>query len=280
MTPVVLKSMPHELQDRPQDSLQVTPYACEQEVADSIVMAGHTNSMAKMAKPQIVNIDRTPPLGGKPAERACGVNEGNGTKRKSKSRLQQMKLLCKESHQHSGNANRAIPDAYGLPLEGEWTVCTSSEASDSERDADMSNGLTEPLTMTIELDNADSGGVPSVYLGGTHWHAGDTSHPEGQSDGLGCQTDGPNGQADGSRGSADALNTLNRAETEVIGHGEGASMYLGPGDSKCLVLEMDSTRNHMDMSNRSMDVPSIETDVDISANKTVNVRKRQTSLTP
>ena len=266
MTPVILKSTPHESQDWPQDSLQVTPYACEQEAADSIVTAGHTNGTAKMAKPQIANIDRTPPLGGKLAERACGVNKGNGTECESKSRPQQTKLLCEESHQCSGNANRAIPDAYGLLLEGEWTVCMSGEVSDLERGADMSNGLTEPLMMTIELDNTDGSGVPSMYLGGMCWHAGDTSRPEGQSD--------------GSRGSVDTLNALNRAETEVIGHGEGASTYLGPGDAKCLVLETDSTRNHTDTSNRSTDVPSIETDADISANKTVNIRKRQMSSTP
>ena len=48
-------------------------------------------------------------------------------------------------------------------------------------------------------------------------------------------------------------------------------MYLGPGDAKCLVLEMDSARNHMDMSNRSMDVPSVETDRNKSANTTENI---------
>ena len=136
------------------------------------------------------------------------------------------------------------------------------------------------MAPTIELDDADGSGVPSVYLGGTCWHAGNMSRPEGQLDGSVCQTDGLNGQADGSRGLADTLNALNRAETEVIGHGEGTSTYLGPGDTKCLVLETDGTRNHTDTSNRSTDVPSVETDVDISANKTVNVRKCQTSSTP
>ena len=255
MTPVVLESTPHEMQNWLQNSLLLTlrlpiegkPSGCKQEVVDSIVTAGRTNRMVRMTKPpkpQIVNIDRTPPLGGKLAERAYGVNEGDGTKHESKSQLQQTKLLCKESHQCSGNTNRAIPDAYGLPLEGEWTVCMSGEASDSERDADTSNGLTEPLTTTIKLDDADGSGVPSMYLGGMCWHAGDMSRPEGQSDGSVCQTDGPNGQVDGSRGLVDALNVLNRAETEVIGHGEGMSTYLGPGDAKCLVLETDGTRNH------------------------------------
>ena len=281
MTSVVLKSMLHEMQDQLQDSLQVTPYACEQEVVDGVVTAECTNGTAEMAKPtEIADIDRTALLGGELAERACGVDEGNGTECEGKSRLQETDLICEEADQHNANANANVPVAYGLPLEGEWTVYVSGKANDSEHDADTSNELTEPLTTTIELGDANGGGVPSMYLGGTRWHAGNTSCPEGQSDGLGCQTDGLNGQADGLRGSADALNVLNRAETEVIGHGEGTSMYLGPGDAKCLVLETDGTRNHTDTSNRSTDVPSVKTDVDISANKTVNIRKRQMSSTP
>ena len=47
MTPVILESTPHKMQDWPQDSLQATPYACEQEAADSVVTAGHTNGTAK-----------------------------------------------------------------------------------------------------------------------------------------------------------------------------------------------------------------------------------------
>ena len=63
MTPVNLESTPHELQDQPQDSLQVTPYACEQEVADSVVTAGHTNGTAKMAKPNVADINGKAALG-------------------------------------------------------------------------------------------------------------------------------------------------------------------------------------------------------------------------
>ena len=127
------------------------------------------------------------------------------------------------------------------------------------------------VIMPIQLEGPNGGDILHVYLGGMRMWTGDANSPGNWADKSGCQTDGLNGQADGSRGLANALNTLNRAETEVIGHGEGASMYLGPGDAKCLVLEMDSARNHMDMSNRSMDVPSVETDRNKSANTTENI---------
>ena len=70
MTPVILKSTPHETQE-PQDLLPLTPRLpiegkpgkCKQEEAVSIVMATHTNGTAKMAKPteMVMDIDRTAP---------------------------------------------------------------------------------------------------------------------------------------------------------------------------------------------------------------------------
>ena len=110
MTSVILKSMPHEMQDQPQDSLQATPYVCKQEVVDSVVTAECTNGMAEMAKPtKIADVDRMALLGGEPVERACGVDEGDGTEHKGKSRLQEIELLCKESHQCNGNMMDDIP---------------------------------------------------------------------------------------------------------------------------------------------------------------------------
>ena len=72
--------------------------------------AGHTNWTAKMAKPtEITDVDRTALLGREPAERACGVDEGDGTERKGKSQLQEIELLCKESRQRNGNTMDDIP---------------------------------------------------------------------------------------------------------------------------------------------------------------------------
>ena len=52
---------------------------CEQEAVESIVMAGHMKGMAQLANPPEMdtNTDRTTLLGREPAERACGVNEGD-----------------------------------------------------------------------------------------------------------------------------------------------------------------------------------------------------------
>ena len=132
-------------------------------------------------------------------------------------------------------------------------VCASSEVSNWEHDADMLNGLTKPLMTTIKLDDADSSGVLSMYLGGMCWHAGDTSRPEGQSDGSGCQMDGL-------RGSADALKALNRAETEVIGHGEGAGMYLVTGDTKHVIYMTDGVGSPTDMLTGHGEIPCIGMD--------------------
>ena len=53
---------------------------CKQEAVESMVTAGCMNRMVNMAKPTetIADVDRTPMLGGEPAARDCGVDEGNG----------------------------------------------------------------------------------------------------------------------------------------------------------------------------------------------------------
>ena len=109
MTPVVLKSTPHQMQNRPQNSLPLTlrspiegePNACKQEVVESIMMAGCTNRMAEMAKPTIVDVDRTARPGIELALEACGVNEGDGMECEGKSQLQETNLLCKEARQRN-----------------------------------------------------------------------------------------------------------------------------------------------------------------------------------
>ena len=90
-TSVVLEGTPHEMQDQLQNSLPLTPRppiegkpsGCKQEAADSVVTAGCTNGMVGMTKPpqNDADVDRTALLGGKPAERACGVDEGDRMER-------------------------------------------------------------------------------------------------------------------------------------------------------------------------------------------------------
>ena len=282
-TPVVLKSAPHKTHTKPQSSLPLTPglpvdgkpCECKQEAADSNVTAGHMNGMVQLAKPtEIVNVDlEKAVLGGEPAERAsrvdkgsemdpdvdrtttlgrdpttaCGVDEGDEMEREAQLWLKELKLLCGEIIQHSGIANKDIPSVQKLPLEGEWTVCMSSEL----------------LTMTVELYTDDGDGNACVYLGGTRWHAGDASRPKGQSDGSGCQSDVSRGQTDEARGQTYVLSQSNNAKTDRLDHGEGAGTYLGTGDPKRPIQETDGNGIHADVLSGHGDIPSIE----MNANK-------------
>ena len=118
-TPVILRSTPHEMQNRPQNSLPLTsrppiegePNTCKQEVVESVVTAGRTNRMAEMAKPTIVDVDRTARLGIELASEACGVDEGDGTECEGKLWLQEKNLLCEEARQRNENASENIPSA-------------------------------------------------------------------------------------------------------------------------------------------------------------------------
>ena len=164
MTPVILESMPHKMQDRPQDSLQATPYACEQEAADSVVTAGHTNGTAKMAKPNVVDIDGKAALGRDLAERVHIVDEG-GEERKPPLRLQQIKFYCREIDQHSGIANGDVPITNGLPLEGEWAIYPSGDAGREVKPMDSSNELKTLIILSMESEDPGGGGIPHVHLG-------------------------------------------------------------------------------------------------------------------
>ena len=301
-TSVILESALHEMQTEPHSSLPLTPRPpiegeprrCKQEVAESVVMATRTNGMVRLAKPtEITDIDRMTLLGGELAERVCGVDEGDGTERESKLRLQQMKLHCKEADQRNGNATEDVPIANGLPLEGEWTAYPSGETTNSKgvelegresstderasideadsgisREAqptDTQNEPTELLTTTVELYVDDGDTSPLVRIGGTNWCAGSTKGP-------GCQTDGLDCQADAPRAQMDAPSTLNKAETDVMDHGDGVGTYLSIGDSKCDVREMDGIGSHADMPTGKTDTPRVKTDANLAANAKENIR--------
>ncbi|KIM53216.1 hypothetical protein SCLCIDRAFT_32076 [Scleroderma citrinum Foug A] len=291
MTSVILESAPHEMQTEPHSSLLLTPRPpiegeprrCKQEVAESVVTATHTNGMVRLAKPtEITDIDRTTLLGGELAERVCGVNEGDGMERESKLRLQQMKLHCKEADQHNGNTMEDVPIANGLPLEGEWTAYPSSETTnlkgvelegrESSTDERASNEPTELLTTTVEPYVDDGDTSPLVRIGGTNWCAGSAKGPGCQTDGSDCQTGMSSSQADAPRAQMDAPSTLNKAETDVMDHGDGVGTYLSIGDSKHDVREMDGVGSHADMLTGQTDTPHVETDANLAANVKENVR--------
>ena len=106
MTPVILTSTPHEMQNQPHSSLPLTPRPpidgkpceCKQEVADSIMMAGCMNRTVELAKPteMVMDVDRTAPLDREPAEMACGVDEGDEMEREPQTRLPKAEFYCKE----------------------------------------------------------------------------------------------------------------------------------------------------------------------------------------
>ena len=173
------------------------PCECEQEAANSVATARCMNGMVEITEPTIADVDRmallggepveraarvnkgsemdadvdrTPMLGGEPVMRDCGVDEGDGTEHESKSQLQQTYFYCEEDHQCNGNAESNIPIAYGLLLEGEWSVYPSGE-------------LDMLVIVSIKLEDPHSGRIPRVHLRGTNWRAGNVN-------GLGCRTDG------------------------------------------------------------------------------------------
>jgi len=169
-TLVLLESAPHETQNEPQDSPQVTPRLptegkpseCEREVAESVVTAERTKGTVEKAEPRetVADVDGKAALGREPVERVHRVDEGD-EERERKSRLQQTNLHD-ESCQHNKNANADVPSAYKLPLEGEWTVYASGEARDPRGSASAPNATPECMHHPSELREAeDAKGVES-----------------------------------------------------------------------------------------------------------------------
>ena len=259
MTPVVLEGVPHKMRNEPQDSLRATPRRlpvegkpseCEQEVADNVMMAGCTNGIAGMAKPIITDINRTATLGKDLATVACGVDEGNEMEC-NELRLQQTNLFCKKVDQCNRNATEDVPSIHGVPLEGEWTVCASGEASNPKVDGIESEGCKggtdepmELLTMSVEPDVEDGGDIPRVNLGN---------------------------QADGSRDQMDTLSMSNRAVTTGLSHSDGARTYLATRDTKRGVMETDGTGIHVDALSGRGDTLSVETNTSTTANEMQSV---------
>ncbi|KIM67355.1 hypothetical protein SCLCIDRAFT_21205 [Scleroderma citrinum Foug A] len=118
-TLVLLTGTPHETQNELQNSL--------------VAMAGCTNGTVERAEPTVADTDvnRMALLGREPAERASGVDEGDGMEREPQMRLPKTELFCEETRQHNGNAEDNIPIANRLPLEGEWTVYPSGKMKNS-----------------------------------------------------------------------------------------------------------------------------------------------------
>ena len=139
----------------------------------------------------------------------------------------------------------------------------------------MPNKLEMLITVSIESEDPHSSETLRMYLGGMRMCADDAN-------GLGCRTDGSRSQADGPGGLTDAPSTSNKAETDVISHGDGMNTYLGAGDTKRTIDATDGVKTHADALTRQGEVPSvesdassIETDMRTAVNVRRDVRKRQ-----
>ena len=85
---------------------------------------------------------------------------------------------------------------------------------------------------------------------------------------------------DGSRESTDLSRESKRAEMGMLGCGDGSSTYLGSGDAKCLVNEMDGAGIHMDRSTGQADAPSVQTKAIKPAKATETISIPQKKVKP
>ena len=291
MTTVILKGVPHEMRNEPQNSLRATPRRlpiegepceCKQEVANGVVTAGCTNGTAGTAKPIIadvnlekaapdgelaerahridegdetdVDVDRTALLGREPAEMACGVDEGDGMECRDL-RLQQTYFYCEESDQRSGNTNKDVPIMHRVLLEGEWTWCANGEASDPKGDADALNAAVEHAYCPSEPRQAEG----TMEIG---------------SEGCESGTDG-----DAGRGIRPA-EIPNESEELVTVSIQSEDLGSGGKLRVCLGNRADGSRDHADVSSGQTDAPSIETNTVIPENVPENVRSSRKELKP
>ena len=286
--------MPHEMQDQLHSSLLLTPRppiegepnGCKQEVVDSVVTAGRIKGMVKMAKPtEIVDVDRTALLGGKPAERACGVDEGDSMECKDLC-IPKAEFYCEEKDQCNGNATGDIPSARKLPLVGEWTVCASGKVSNLEvKPADSPIESKTLVVVLIELEDLRSSRIPRVHLGGTSCCVGDANCPGNRVDALYCRMDMSKGLPDVSRGWTDTLDVSNRPVTAIVSHSDGARTYLAIGDARRIIHDADGVRSHADgirshadASTGQTDTPSVETNLTKPENEMEIVSMRRIDL--
>ena len=255
-------------------------------------------------------VDETALLGGEPAKRAPEVDE---TMRSNPQRLMQAQTI--EENQRSKNATKDIPGTHGLPLEGEWIVCVSGEAScemgtsesrsvDDEVEAfvqmptkssqqlagvdgdtgrkveptDTTNVPEALVTASNNLENLDCGDIPHMYLRSMNWCAGDPNGLGSQMDELSCEADVSTGQVDVLRGWTETLSMSDSPETAGISCGDNLGMYLGAGGAKCSAEVTEGFGSHMDPSSARTGVLSVGTDVNMTVNEAETISMRPVQL--
>ena len=285
----------------PRLPIEGEPHGCKQEVADNVVTAGCTNGTVEKAEPQVADadVDRTALLGGEPAERASGVDEGDGTEHEPPTQLQQMKFYCKENCQRNENANDDVPNAHGLPLEGEWNVCVSGEVRDLRGSANAPNATPECVHRPSESrETEDVEGVES------EGHEGGTSERASVDEAIVkccqqlCMADTPN-EPDVLVTRSMESESPNSGETPRVrlgsvhwpaddANGLGSRTEMSEGQTEMSRAQTDALNthktdgieSHVDGSIGRRDTPSVQTDTLKPANATEIVRTPQKRKKP
>ena len=123
----------HEPRNKSQDApsskppVEGEPCECERQPTKAVVAAEGASEIVEIAE-EVAEVDRMALPGGDLAKSEPGVDSSDKRANRRRSRPQQAKLCLKDSHR-SGNATEHIPNAHGVPLEGEWTGCASGSAS-------------------------------------------------------------------------------------------------------------------------------------------------------
>ena len=100
-----------------------------------------------------MSLNETAVLVGKLAMRVCRVDKGDDSAQKT-AKLQQEHLHDEDS-QHDENARDNVPEAHGVPLEGERAACASSSVKSSSGGTAESNApLDVPIVMPEHVDGS------------------------------------------------------------------------------------------------------------------------------
>jgi len=251
---------------------------------------------SRNGQPMVADVNRMALLGREPAEKACGVDEGD-EECERQTQLQQTNLHCEENCQHNGNANEDIPDAQRVLLEGEWAICASGKSRDSTGDANVSNTAVEhadgsgesnetEITKEVESRGCEGGTCQSCMAdrnAGRAVEREDALNELTQLLTMSIESESPDGgeilciclggtnwhagdvnrpqnDTDESRELTDGLRTSDRAETDGMSHGDSAGTYLSVGDAKRDIHATDGVGSHADASSGHSDVSTVETD--------------------
>ena len=156
----------------------------------------------------------------------------------------------------SENTNENVPNAYGVPLKGEWTWCVSSKASDLKGNANAFNAAIEHADGSDEsTETANTKDIKSEGCEG------------------GMDERASVDEADGGIGwGVEPMSGLSELETLVTTSAESEDLGSGGIPCVCLGNQVDGSRDHTDVSTGQTDAPCVETDAITAADTPQIVR--------